>query len=72
MEHVQLAAERLRELSATFGPDLANADRERRREVIRTLVESIEIARENIKIIFRVSPNTGRSGTESIVVTLPR
>ena len=30
LEHVRLAAERLRELSATIGPDLASADWHRR------------------------------------------
>jgi site-specific DNA recombinase len=72
LEHVRLLAERLHELSSTIGPDLGNADWERRREVIRTLVQRIEIAHENIKIIFRVSPDAGRSGPESIAVTLPR
>jgi site-specific DNA recombinase len=72
LEHVRLAAERLRELSATIGPDLAKADWHRRREVIRTLVRRIEIGPENIRIVFRLSPDAGRSGPESIAMTLPR
>jgi len=60
------------ELSATIGPDLADADWHRQREVIRTLVQRIEIGHEIVKIVFRVSPDAGRSGPESIAVTLPR
>jgi chromosome segregation ATPase len=72
MEHLRLAVARLHELSATIGPDLADADWHRQREVIRSLVQRIEIGHENIKIVFRVSPDAGRSGTDSIAVTLPR
>ena len=57
LEHVRLAASRLRELAAAIGPDLANADWHRRREMIRTLVQRIEIGLEVIKIIFRVTPD---------------
>jgi hypothetical protein len=72
MEQLRLAAERLRELSATIGPDLADADWHRRREVIRTLVQRVEIGHENIKIVFRVLQDAGRSGPESIAVMVPR
>jgi len=72
LEHVRRAAERLHELSATLGPDLADANWHRRREIIRTLVEKVEIGHENIKIVFRVLQDAGRSGPESIAVTLPR
>jgi hypothetical protein len=72
MEHLRLAVARLHELSSTVGPDLADADWHRQREVIRTVVQRIEIGHENIRIIFRLSPDAGRSGPESIAVTLPR
>jgi hypothetical protein len=72
LEHMRLAVARLRELSATVAPDLADADWHRKREVIRTLVQRIELGQENIKIVFRLSPDAGRSGPESIAVTLPR
>ena len=72
LEHLLLAPGRLRELSATIGPDLADADWHRRREVIRTLVQRVEIGHENIKIVFRVLQDAGRSGPESIAVMLPR
>jgi len=72
MEHLRLGVARLRELSATLGPGLADSDWHRKREVIRTVVQRIEIGHGNIRIVFRLSPDAGRSGTESIAVTLPR
>jgi len=72
MEHLRLGVARLRELSATLGPGLADSDWHRKREVIRTVVQRIEIGHEAIKIVFRLSPDAGRSGPESIAVTLPR
>jgi hypothetical protein len=59
-------------LSATIGPDLLDADWLRRREVIRTLVQRVEIGTDNVKVVFRVVPDAVRSGTESIAVSLPR
>jgi hypothetical protein len=72
LEHVRLVAERLRELSATIGPDLLDAKWHRRRELIRTLVQKVETGKDNVRIVFRVLPDAGRSGPESIAVTLPR
>jgi len=72
MQHLRLGVARLRELSATVGPGLADSDWHRKREVIRTVVQRIEIGHENIRIVFRLSPDAGRSGPESIAVTLPR
>jgi len=72
LEHVRFAAERLRELSATIGPDFLDADWHRKRELIRTLVQKVEIAKDNVKIVFRVLQDGGRSAPESIAVTLPR
>ena len=72
IEHMRIAAARIRELSAIIGPDLVDADWHRQRDVIRTLVQRIEIGHDNIKIVFRLSPDAGRSGRESIVINLPR
>src|SRR5271165_1562802 len=72
LEHVRLAAERLRELSATIGSDLLDADWHRRRELIRTLAQKVEIGRDNVRIVFRMLPDAGRSVPESIAVTLAR
>jgi len=72
LEHLRLAASRLRELAAAVGPHLANSDWHRRRDLIRTLVQRIEIGLEVIKIVFRVMQDAPGPGQESIVVTLPR
>jgi site-specific DNA recombinase len=72
LEHVRVAADRLRELSATIGPGLFDADWHRRREVIRTLVQKVEIGKDSVRIVFRVLADAGRSGPESIAVTLSR
>lgn len=72
LEHLRLAASRLRELAAAVGPHLANSDWHRRRDIIRTLVQRIEIGRETIKVVFRVTPDARNSGPESIVVRLSR
>jgi site-specific DNA recombinase len=71
-ENLRLAANRLRELAAAIGPEFATASWHRRREIIRTLVQGIDIDTEAIRIIFRVTQNTRGSGSDSIAVTLPR
>ena len=55
LEHLWLAASRLRELAAALGPHLANSDWHRRRDMIPTLVQLIEVGLdlETIKIVFR-------------------
>jgi site-specific DNA recombinase len=70
LEYLRLAAKRLRELAAAVGPHLATADWHRRRDIIRTVVQRIEVGREVIKIVFRVTPEARNSGPDSIVVTL--
>ncbi len=72
LEHLRLAARRLRDLAAAVGPHLSNCDWQRRRDMIRTLVQRIEIGLEIIKIVFRVMQDARDSGTGSIVVILPR
>ena len=72
LENLRSATKRLRDLAAAVGPDLAGADWHRRREIIRTLVQRIDIAPEIIKIIFRVTQNARGSGSESIAITLLR
>jgi len=71
-ENLGLAVNRIRELAAAIGPDLTNADWHRRREIIRTLVQRIDIGPEVIKVIFRVTQSARGSGSKSIAVTLPR
>ena len=71
-EHLRLATNRLRELAATVGPELGNADWQRRREIIRTVVQRIDIDTDVIKIIFRVNQNTRGSDSDAIAITVPR
>ena len=73
LENLRLATNRLRELAAAVGPDLSSADWQRRREIIRILVQRVEIGPEVIKIVFRVTQKAhGSSGSETIVVALSR
>jgi hypothetical protein len=65
-------ASRLRDLAANIGPHIADADWARGREMIRTLVQRIEIGTEKVMIVFRLSPDGRGAGPESIVVTLSR
>lgn len=55
LEDLRLATKRLRELSLAVEPDLAGADWHRRREIIRTLVQRIDIDTSVIRVIFRVT-----------------
>ncbi len=71
LEHLRLAAKRLRELATAVGPHLATADWHRCRDMIRTLVQRIEIGAEVIKIVFCVTQER-HSAAKPIVVTLSR
>jgi site-specific DNA recombinase len=71
-EHLRFATNRLRELAATVGPELGSADWQRRREIIRTVVQRVEIDADVIKIIFRVNQNTRGSNSDAIAITVPR
>jgi hypothetical protein len=72
LEHLRLAAKRLCDIAAAVGPHLATTDWHRRRDIIRTLVQRIEIGREVITVVFRVMQDARGSRPESIVVTLSR
>jgi len=71
-EHLQRTTNRLRELALTIGPELASADWQRKQEIMRTLVQRIEIDTEVIKIIFRLTENTRGSDPDAIAFTSPR
>lgn len=71
-EHLRLATNRLRDLAATVGPELGSADWQRRREIIRTVVQRIDIDTDVIKIIFRLDQDTRGSGSDAIAITFPR
>lgn len=72
LESLRLAMKRLHELSAAVGHDLANADWHRKREIIRTLVQRIEIDTDVIKVIFRLTQNGRGSHDDSVVIKLQR
>jgi site-specific DNA recombinase len=72
LEHLRLATRRLRELAEAIGPELESAEWQRKREIIRTLVQRIDIDKEVIKVIFRVTQNTRGSESDSIAITFPR
>lgn len=71
-EHLRVATNRLRELAATVGPELGNADWQRRREIIRTIVRRIDVDTDVIKIVFRVNQNIRSSDSDAIAITFPR
>ena len=71
-DHLRLATNRFRELAATVGPELGSADWQRKREIIRSVVQRIEIDTEIIKIVFRVDQNTRASDSDTIAITVPR
>jgi site-specific DNA recombinase len=71
-ERLRFLASRLRELAATVGPDLEDAHWARRREIIRSLVQRIELGPEKVTTVFRLSRDGRGAGPESIVVTLSR
>lgn len=63
---------RLYESSTAVGDDLANADWNRKREIIRTLVRRIEIDTDVIKVILRFTHNARGSDDDSVAITLQR
>jgi site-specific DNA recombinase len=71
-EHLRLTANRLRELVATVGPELESADWQRKREIIQTVVQRIDIDTDVMKIIFCVNPNTRTSDSDGIAISVPR
>jgi site-specific DNA recombinase len=71
-DHLRLAANRIRDLAATVGPELERADWQRKREIIRTVVQRIDIDTDVMKIIFRVNPNTRTSDSDGIAIGVPR
>jgi len=71
-EHVRRAINQLRDLAATVGPELITADWQRRREIIRTVVQRIDIDTDVIKIVFRVNQDTRGSDSDTTAITVPR
>jgi hypothetical protein len=65
MDHFQ-------KLTIHLGSSLDGSDWNRRREIIRSLVERIEIGRAGIAIVFRLPHDIAISNKNRVMVTLSR
>jgi site-specific DNA recombinase len=70
--HVRSVMSRLAELSGHLPPQLKKADWATRREIIRAVVQRIDIGPKNIGIVLRLPAETSVRGLEPILVTLSR
>jgi len=71
-QEFRFLVDHFRKLAVHLGPGVENADWNRRREIIRSLVGRIEIERSRIAIVFRLPHGIGVSNKDPIVVTLSR
>jgi site-specific DNA recombinase len=74
-DHLQespLLVDHFQEIAVHFGPELEDADWSRRREIIRSIVERMEIGHARIAVEFRVSHGIAPSTEDLIVVTWSR
>jgi site-specific DNA recombinase len=70
--HVRSAMSRLAELSSHLPPQLKKSDWATTREIIRAVVQRIEIGPTNIGIVLRLPTDTSARSVEPILVTLSR
>jgi site-specific DNA recombinase len=56
-EHLRLAIGHLKEFAGKMKEGLRDADWMTRREVIRALVKRVEIDKENVRVVYKVSPS---------------
>jgi site-specific DNA recombinase len=70
--HIHLAMRRLTELSRSLQAELKKANWATKREIIRAVVQRIEIGPTNIAVVFRLPTETNTRGVEPIVVKLSR
>jgi site-specific DNA recombinase len=61
---LQTAINRLEEFGEQVKANLAEADWQMRRELIRVLVKRVEIGKEEIKVVFRVPPDLDSAGND--------
>jgi len=71
-EELQSLVDHFRKLANHLGPGVENADWNRRREIIRSLVERVDIGLADLMIVFRVPQGTAVSTTDPVVVKLAR
>jgi site-specific DNA recombinase len=70
--HIQSAMGRLTELSHHLESQLKEADWGSKREIMRAIIQRIEIAPTNIAIVLRLSTKTSARSVDPIVMTLSR
>jgi site-specific DNA recombinase len=63
---------RVAELSGHLQNKLSNADWSTRREIIRALVQRIEIGKTKIAVVLRLPTDTGARASDPVMVTLSR
>jgi hypothetical protein len=64
---VRLIMGRLEDFAAQVPDGLAEADWSRKREMIRALVKRVEVAHDQVKVVFRLEPRPGDSSSEKKV-----
>ena len=69
---LQLIIGRLEDFAAKVHTGLAEADWGRKRDLIRTLVKRVEVARNDVNIVFRVDPYPGDTALEKKSLQLCR
>src|SRR5260370_27296271 len=71
-QELRLLMNHFQKLEVHLGPGVEDADWNRRREIIRSLVERIEIGRASMAIVFRLPHGIAVSTKDPIMVTLSR
>ncbi len=71
-QELRLLMNHFQKLAVHLGPGVEDADWNRRREIIRSLVERIEIGRASMAIVFRLPHGIAVSTKDPIMVTLSR
>lgn len=63
-EQLRLAIGQWEEFARQIQDGLHEADWSTRREIIRTLVKRVEVDKENVRVVYRVSPSPGDEGPD--------
>lgn len=71
-QELQSLVDHFRKLALHLASGFENADWDRRREIIRSLVERVDIGPADLTIVFRFPQGTVVATTDPVVVTLPR
>jgi site-specific DNA recombinase len=71
-QELRILVDYFRKLAAHLRSDLENADWNRRREIIRSLVDRIEIGRAAVAVIFRIPEGIAVSAKDPLTVTFSR